>query len=320
VIAGVAAALCGRAPAQATPAPQPVVAMIVKAAESGDGATLATVVSIAKQTNPDSLSEIDALARSLAPERQTAAAPPPPAVAAAPEAAAIAAAVTAPAAGAPQEPARAALAGWKGSVELGGSLAQGESDVAGAYGVLDLLRAGAVWSQRATLRGDYQQTDGRTTTQRFSLAYEPRAKLSASRYAFGLAQYENDRMLGISNRYTVGAGLGLQLADRPDFKLAVDFGPALRLTDHRDGDEEGSVAARGSLNFRWLATERLTIAQEGALYSEESQASAKSITSLETLLFGPLKARLSYNLQYERTPGAARTLDTTTRASLLYAF
>lgn len=303
----VSAALCGGA--WAKPAPEPVVAMITKAAETHDSSTLATVVAIAKETNPDSLAEIDALAQALA----VPAPEPPPHQQAA---------VVETAGAAEKAKPEIAAAGWKGSIELGGSIAQGASDVAGGYGVLDLTRAGPVWSQRATLRGDYQQTDGRTTTQRFSLAYEPRARVSDSGYAFGLAQYEHDRILGYSGRYTVGAGLGLKLSDRPSFKLAVDFGPALRLTEHRLGGEDSAVAARGSLNFRWLPTDRVTFAQEGAVYGEEAQASAKSITSVETLLFGPLKARLSYNLQYERNPAAGvRTgLDTTTRASLLYSF
>jgi putative salt-induced outer membrane protein len=320
-VAGVLAA--GVVPmAHATPAPEPVAAMIAAAADSGDPATLATVVQIAKTTNPASAAEIDALVAMLAANGGPVPAPIPVKVASAAGPATAPTSAHASAAAKPAAPPAAPF--WKGSVELGGSLEQGATNMAGAYGVLDVTRTGPVWSQRLTVRGDYQQTEGVTTTERVSLAYEPRVRLTPNRYTFGLAQFEHDTMLGYDMRYTLGAGLGLQVADRPGLKIAVDFGPALRLTERRDATEERAVAGRGSVNIRWAPTDRVTISQEGAVYSEPDQASAKSITSLETQLFGPLKARLSYNLQYERNPANiaayVNPLDTTTRAALLYQF
>lgn len=313
----------GTATAHATPAPEPVAAMIAAASDSGNPATLAAVVQIAKATNPDSGAEIDALVAMLAANGGPA--PAPDAIPMLPLLPVKVASATAPApASAPKPPAPPPVPLWKGSVELGGSLEQGATDMAGGYGVLDVTRTGPVWSQRATLRGDYQETNGKTTTERLSLAYEPRVRLSPTRYTFGLAQFEHDTMLGYDMRYTLGAGLGLQVADRPGLKIAVDFGPALRFTERHDAGDERAVAGRGSLNIRWAPTDRVTIAQEGAVYTEPDQASAKSITSVETQLFGPLKARLSYNLQYERNPAntaaAVTPLDTTTRAALLYQF
>lgn len=294
------------APALAAPLPDPVAAMILQAARSDDPVTLAAIVGVARQTNPESGAEIDALLHGL---RKTE------------EASVEAAQAAEPVVVAEAAPASPPQAPWKGSIELGGSMAQAAKDVAGAYGVVDLAQTRSTWSQRLTARGEYQQTDGQTSTQRFSFAYEPRIRFSPSRYAFGLAQYEHDLLLGYTSRYTLGAGVGLQVADRSNLKIAADFGPALRLTERRFAGEEHTVAARGSLNIRWLPTERLTILQEGAIYRDDAQASAKSITSLETLLFGPLKGRLSYNLQYEKNAAASRAgLDTTTRASLLYAF
>lgn len=291
--------------ADAAPLPDPVRAMIASAAAREDPAVFATVLSVARQANPDSLDEIDALAADLtagpaAPE---------------PEPALEVAAAAAPAAASLDE------AVWKGSIELGGAIAQGRTETVGGYGVIDVSRLAPGWSQRLTWRGDYQETDGRASTQRLSLAYEPRARLSPQRYAFGLAQYEHDRFLGVERRYTVGAGLGVQLARSEELKIAVDLGPALRLTETREFGEERAAAGRASLNIRWLPTERVTLSQEAAVYADEQQTSAKSITALETLLFGPLKGRLSYNMQYERDARVARSdLDTTTRASILYTF
>jgi putative salt-induced outer membrane protein len=302
--AAVALALAVAAPAAATSLPDAVRAMIGKAAASDDPAVFAAVLAVARDAYPDNAAEIDALAADLSEA--------PPALA---EEAAVASAPAVAFAPSLEPPI------WKGSVELGGSLAQGSTETVGAYGVVDVSRLTPGWSQRLTWRGDYQETNGRTSTQRLSMAYEPRARLNAQRYAFGVAQYEHDRFLGLEHRYTVGAGLGLQVADSPDLKIAVDLGPALRLTETEKFGEERAAAGRASLNLRWLPSERLTLSQETALYADEQQTSAKSITALETLLLGPLKGRLSYNVQYERDARVDRSdLDTTTRASLLYTF
>lgn len=295
-------------PAMSAPTPRAVRAMIVKAAQSDDPTVFASVIAVAKQAHPRSSAEIDALAKMVAdrearrrlaqagpkhstPERLKPPAPP---------------------------------VKWKATAELGGSSATGKKDVVALYGSLDVSRIGPVWSHRLTAREDFQRTDGSTTTDRFAAAYEPRAQIATGTYAYGLTQYEHDRTLGYRNRYTVGAGVGMKVVDQPNLAIGGDLGPALRFTDYYVMEREQSVAGRASLSMRWLPTDRVTVAQEGAVYVEADQSSARSVTSVETLLFGPLKARLSYNVQYERDSRPSRVArsdrDTITRASLLYSF
>ena len=292
--------------ALAAPPPRAVRAMIAKAAQSDDPAVFAAVVAVAKQANPNSAAEIDALARTVADR----------------EAARRLAAAPSPSAPRPQTaPPSPAPAVWKGKAELGGSHSTGTKNILALYGSVDVSRAGPVWTHRLTLRDDYQRTDGTTTVERFAAAYEPRAQLAASLYGFGLTQYEHDRSLGYRDRYTLGVGVGVKLIDRPNLTVAGDLGPALRFTDYYAPDTEEAVAGRASLNIRWLPSHRVTLAKEAALYADGRKTSARSVTSVETLLFGPLKGRLSYNLQYERDARVARSeLDAITRASLLYSF
>ena len=281
--------------------------MIEKAAQSDDPTVFAAVIAVAKQANPNSVAEIDALAKEIGDReavRRLAEAPPSPA----------------PAPTGPAKPDRPAAV-WKGAFELGGSHSSGSTDILALYGSLDISRAGPVWTHRLTMRDDFQRTDGDTTVEPFAAAYEPRVQIAPSLYGFGLTQYEHDRSLGYRDRYTLGLGAGVKLIDRPNLSLGGDVGPALRFTDYYLLDSKQTVAGRASLNFRWLPTDRLTVAQEAAVFVEGDQTSARSVTSVETLLFGPLKARLSYNLQYERDTRVSRSdLDAITRASLLYSF
>jgi putative salt-induced outer membrane protein len=296
-ILALAAASAVGAPAVAKPLPEGVTAMIRKAAEAGDPAVLAAVLQVARQANPESLAEIDAAAK------------PEPAGAAVKRIAGAAAAPAAPPA-------------WKGSVELGGGLSTGATQATGGYGAVDITHAVGRWRDRLVGRGDYQKTDGETSTERLSIAYEPRLDLSSATYAFGLTQYEHDRIQGYQSRYTVGAGLGLEISRNPALKLALDFGPAVRVTRRYDGPgDDATLAARGGVKLKWLPSERVTLSEESALYADDGETSAKSITSLDTLLFGPFKARLSYDVSYEKNPSLeGPKLATTTRASLLYSF
>jgi putative salt-induced outer membrane protein len=294
--------------ALAVPVPDAIRAMIVTAARSDDPTVFAAVVAVAKQTAPESAPEIDQLAGEI------------------PKDVAAIARAEAGDLAPPSDvilvtPLPARVPPWKGAAELGGSRATGDTDTLGVYASLDLSRAGPIWTHRVNARFDYQDTNGVRSVERYGFGYLPQVRLTEGLYSVGVAQYEHDRFLGYQDRYTLGFGFGLSPVDRPDFKVSVDAGPAFRRTDYIDQGREATIAGRGSLTAKWVPSERVTVSQEGAVYLETGQTTAKSTTALETLLFGPLKARLSYNLQYERDRRAGRLdLNTTTRASLLYSF
>jgi putative salt-induced outer membrane protein len=210
---------------------------------------------------------------------------------------------------------------WKGSIELGGSRSSGNSRVLDVYGGLDLTRTGIRWTHRLTGRVEYQETGGAPSAQRAVFAYQPQIKLDSVFYGYGLGQYEHDRFLGYRNRYTAGVGVGVSAVDTPKLKVGFDAGPAARVTDFYEIESEHRLAGRGSFHLKWLASPSLTFSQEMAIYLQRGDTTAKSSTSLETRLFGPLKARLSFDAQYEsNAPADQQNLDTTSRASLVYGF
>jgi putative salt-induced outer membrane protein len=295
-----AAALAG--PAHATALPEPIRAMIAAAAQREDPAVLQAVVSVARQATPEHAAEIDAIAATYA-EPVDFTAP---------------VEVETPLLAAAAEPDPVI---WKGTFELGGSQVSGATDVVGAYGAMDLSRKSRRWTHRLNGRVDYQRTHGDPTTDRVALTYQPQFHLGPRLYAYGLSQYDHDLSLGVRTRLTAGAGLGVTASDGSELKIALDAGPAIRRTDYTVLESEESLAGRASLNIQWLATERVTVAQELATFAERGRLNTKSTTALDTRLFGPLKARLSYNLLYERDEPRQRTeLETTSRATLLYSF
>jgi putative salt-induced outer membrane protein len=282
--------------------PAPVRTMIEAAYKTGNDKTISDVVGLAKDNFPTYIDEIESISgtqkQMLASVRKEAQ---------------------------EREQARIAAASlfqiWKGELEAGGSRSTGTTRTTSVYASAKLQRDGIRWRQRLNARLDYQETDNERTTERWLVAYQPNYKFNEARYAYGLAQYEHDRFLGIQSRGTFGFGLGWLVASKPNLNITLEAGPALRRTVFIDEANRTKPAGRGSLSAMWAISPTLTFRQDAAVFFEGDDATASSATALETKLLGALKAKFSYNMQFEReTPTTSRQLDTVTRATLVYGF
>jgi len=292
------------APAQApAPALPPEVKAVIEAATaSGDAKAVQTVVRFAIKAHPAAEAEIQALHSAFSvkladrKERQ-----------AAEKREQLAAATV--------------FEEWEGSFEVGGSRSTGSANNLGLYGAVTARRAGLDWDHRLSARVEVQETNGRRTAERAQLSWQPRRQLSQRAYAFGLSHYERDPFLGFDNRYTLGVGAGYSLVDAEDLRLELEAGPAFRSTDARAMEDFSAAAARASIDLRWQLTPTLQLKQNGSLLLDEENGSGRSTTALDATVIGPVKMRLSYELRYERDIlRDIRSLDTASRATLVYAF
>ena len=277
-------------------------AMIAAAYRSGDDATINAVIGVAKVTFPDQLALIDRLAAGDA---------------------AVLLATRKEAQEAEQERIRAArfFQIWKGELEAGATRSTGTTRSLGIYASAKLSRDGLNWRQKFSGRLDLQQTDQVTTTERLILAYQPNYKIDDRLYSYGLSQYEHDRTLGYDHRFTVGAGLGYTALSSRRARIELEGGPAIRHTEFTELPQRTSIAGRASLSARIAITPTLSFNQDAAVFFEAKDATATATTSLETTLLGALKARFSYNFQFEQdAPDGTHSLDTVTRATLVYGF
>lgn len=300
--------------AASAPAPPPVrlpadidpidtlAAMIAAAYRTGDDATINAVVGVAKATFPNEVAVIDRLAAGDA-------------------------AVLAQMRKDEQERERIRIQQarffqiWKGELEAGASRSTGTSRSLGVYASAKLTRDGLDWRQKFSARIDLQQTDNVTTTERLIAAWQPNYKFDERLYAYGLTQYEHDRTLGYNSRFTIGAGLGYTVLATGNAKLEVEGGPAFRHTDYTDEPTHNTIAARASLTGKIALSPTVSISQDAALFFEAKDTTISATTALETTLIGALKAKFSYNIQYEQNaPEGTHALDTVTRATLVYGF
>ncbi len=305
------AALCLAAPLRAE-LPAPVRAMIDAAIATGNAEKIATVVEIAKQTNPADVAEIkamhDVFLTRLA-ERK------------------------AEEATAKAEAARTAgfFERWEGEGQIGAFYADGNNSNIGVTGTIELEREGVDWSHRLRARGDYQRSNGRTTREQYLAAYEPRYDIDEGLFAYGLLQYESDRFQGFDSRQAVSGGLGYQLLDSDGLKLSVKAGPAYRRTVFLSGEAENSLAGLVGLDFDWQIADGLTLTQDTNMVAEaagsatviidSSNTTLNLVTALRAKISDRVSTRLSYTVDYNSNPapGAVST-DTLSRFTIVYGF
>jgi putative salt-induced outer membrane protein len=213
------------------------------------------------------------------------------------------------------------LDNWKGEIDLGGSYTKGVSDAVSLYGAFKLNKEGLRWRHALSGRADYAKSAGILSTDKDTAAYQAQYKINDRLYAYGLGQFDRDEILGFTYRFTESTGLGYTVLPGQKLHLDLEIGPALRETRYIGEDTDRKIAGRGSINFLWKPSGAVTMTEVAAIYAQSDNSNITSTTTLDTKLFGPLKARLTYNLTYEQdTPSVAKSFDTITTASLVFSF
>ncbi|NCP17833.1 MAG: DUF481 domain-containing protein [Erythrobacter sp.] len=292
--------------------PPDVQAMIDAAIATGDPAKVETVISLAKQTQPDSVEEIEEIAAHWRGERA--------------EAKRLAKLEE-------QEQIREAnlFDLWSGEGQVGAFLSTGNSDDTGLSVALALKREGIDWTHALRATADYQRSNGVTSRERYLFAYEPRLQMGETLFAYGLVQYEQDRFQGFDHRYAVSGGIGYKLVDSDSISLSVKAGPAYRVTERIDGMKLDRLAALFGANLDWKIADRVTFSQdanavtetgaEALLIVDSANTTLKLLSAIDFKVTDRLQSRLSHQLEYNSAVAPGRdTTDMLTRFTLVYGF
>lgn len=282
--------------------PDPVRAMIDAAIESGDETAIRTVIDLAKQTNPDSTAELDAILADYETDLALAAEE---------------------AAAAEVEAIRNAglFQNWSGKGELGAFRSTGNAENTGITAGLALTREGINWRHKLRGRADYQESNGVTTREQFMAAYEPNWKVSERLFVYALGQYERDRFQGFSARYSASGGLGYDVIVEDDMTLSVKAGPAWRRTDLVDGATTSNLAGLAALDYDWQIAETITLTQDASALIQSGSSTYISDTGLQAKIAGDFSIRLSYTVEHDTDPPLdAVNTDTLSRVTLIYDF
>ena len=289
-------------PAAAFDLPEGVRAMIEAAIDSGDPAKVATVIELARQTHTEDAAEIDALETAFRTGQEAAAQQQAAAEREAIENAGI-------------------FERWGGKGQVGAFRSTGNSENIGLTAALRLEREGADWTHLLRGNADYQESRGVVTRERFLAAYEPRLQLGDNLFAYGLTQFERDRISGFSARYIVSGGFGWSPIDGDGISLALRAGPAWRYTDFIAEPDRERLAGLAAGDFDWKVADRITATQDASAVVASNNTTLSSLTGVEFGVTDRLSTRVSYQVDYESDPPVGKVdTDTITRFTLVYGF
>ncbi|UIP05876.1 DUF481 domain-containing protein [Erythrobacter sp. SDW2] len=220
---------------------------------------------------------------------------------------------------------------WTGRVELGGFQSSGNTDSVGISASAGIKRQGIEWSHALRTRVDFQRQNSTTSRQQVLVAYEPRWQFGEDVFAYGLAQFEHDRLQRIAARYQVSGGIGYRIINEDNAKLSVKAGPAYRVSDYLNGPTESRLGGLFGMEFEWLPLERVKLTQsasavaetggQATVFIDAANTSIDLSTGLEFKISDRLVSRFAYDVEYDSHPQAgAVATDTMARTSLIYSF
>ncbi len=224
--------------------PQPVQDMIDAAIASKQDKDVATVIKLAKSTNPDDADALDAIHAQYKTER------------------------TAEKLAAKEAKYANAhlLDNWTGKGEIGAYRSTGNSSNTGVTGRLELEKDSRDWRHKLHFAADYQRSNGLTSRERYMAGYEPNYKFSKRGFVYGLAQFERDRFQGFSARYTASGGIGYSVIDNDNMSLDMKAGPAYRRTEFTAGNTDSSIAGLAAADFDWKIAEKIKLTEDASAY------------------------------------------------------
>ncbi len=292
-------------PSTAPPLPGPVREMVEAAAYTGNKTNIDVVVAIAKQTNRGSEAEIDRIVEEISETRQ----------AELKELQTVAATAVAQV----ELPSASYFVGWKGRAQGGAAMSTGNSDIRSVTVGLNLTRDGIDWRHRADAVLDIVENRTGSDQQRILTGYQMDYKFSERAYSWGRLEYERNQQAGIRRRFAESAGFGWRALTDGPLRWDIEAGPAIRQTLF-DDYSENSVAGRGASRFAWKLSDITSFTSDTAVFFDSS-ATINTTAALTSKMFGSVGTRLSYNLAWEQDPPTGlKSLDTTTRVTLVYDF
>lgn len=280
------------APALAAPLPPEVARMISAAAETGQ---LGPVADVARRAYPEAVAEIDAQV----------------------------AALTSRADDERIERIKALSfrEGWTGEGQAGGFVSSGNTRDVGVSAGLSFNKETLRWRHEVKLASEYQRSAGEVSKERYLMGYAGQWKLNGRAFVSLAVSGERDRFAGFRSRFSESVSIGYRVVERPDLRLDLQAGPALRQVDYYGSGDEIAFAARFGSDLSWTIRPDLVFTQNTAAFLDSVSSTVSATTALTTKLRSDLSARAAFDLRYESEPPTGRkSTDTTLRTSLVYSF
>lgn len=211
---------------------------------------------------------------------------------------------------------------WSMEVELGGNRSTGNTET-------EALRIAAAlddhyghWEHHYAVTFDYAEDNNTASAQRLTALVRTRLLLTDHFWAFGHADYEDDRFSSFDYRFTESLGLGYRLIDLPDLTFSIEAGPGARQTKlAAANDTETELIGRLQTDAHWQISESAALSNVSSVVIGPERTTTKSVTSLTFKIIDAMSARLGFEFRHDSDVEVGQeNTDTLTTATLVYGF
>lgn len=222
--------------------------------------------------------------------------------------------------------------GWSGSVAAGYVAVSGNSDSTSANFKGEVLYDQDRWHHSALATAIGASQDNDTSSEAYKAQLKTKRDITASLYAYGLAEYNKDRFSSYDHQIFESVGAGWRVFNTDSQELALEAGvgatqsrlrqpdpPALPLSsDQRDVNE---FVGRLAADYHWHISENALFSEKLSSNIGSENTYVESLTELKAGVIGNLALVLGYLVKHNTDvlPGTEKT-DKQTSVSLEYKF
>ena len=193
---------------------------------------------------------------------------------------------------------------WSGSVDLGGTYLQGNSDVLHLYGGIEAISRGIDDEWLLGLKGAYGKSNGIKNTE-WIRAYSQYTKEIADPYYYGLfTGFLHDEIADLRYRFTINPLFGMYVFKNDRSSLAVEAGPALVIEEQR-GISDTYFSLRFAERFEYKLSDRTRFWQSLEYMPEVSDFGNYILigeAGIETLLSRNISLKTFVQNRYDNQP------------------
>jgi putative salt-induced outer membrane protein len=222
--------------------------------------------------------------------------------------------------------------GWSGSVAGGYTAVSGNSDTTTANFKGEVFYDTERWHHSALATALGASQDNETSAEAYKAQLKTKRDLSEVVYAFGLAEYNNDRFSAYEYQIFEAIGLGWRVLYTGAQELNLEAGvgatqsrlrqvepPATPLTSSER--EVYEIIGRAAVDYHWHISENAVFSEKLATNIGSDNTYIESLTELKAGIIGDIALVLGYLVKHNTDvlPGTEKT-DTQTSISLEYKF
>jgi len=212
-------------------------------------------------------------------------------------------------------------AGWRGDVELGYSLKEGNTKSKSLKTKIDTHYNRPLWQYDVIVQANSESSNKVTTEEEYRFSTQANRDLSETGYLLARSAYDKRRFSGFDYELSASMGYGYRVFTTDTRTLDLELAPGYRKQALENGHNEEGVILRAALAYQRQISDSATFTQSFSIEAGEDSAESISETALKTAINSSLSLKLAYLVEYhDAVPAETKHADQETLISLVYAF